>query len=362
MAEGKQCAAVGMSGGVDSSMAAALLLDAGYDVKGFTLVLHDRALRCVSQQDAEKAARVADALGIEHEVVDARDVFERTVISYFVDTYASGRTPSPCVLCNPTIKFGFLLEHVRGRGCDYLATGHYVRKKRHNGYWQLLRGVDEKKDQSYFLHRLSQEQLGAALFPLGGLRKPEVRRAAAERELPVAQHGESQDLCFVDENAYAELVESYRPDVVREGKMVNHQGGELGSHNGLHRYTIGQRKGLGIAAGLPLYVSALRPETHEVVVAPREGVMHDACEAGEVTWIAGSPPADEFRCRVHVRYRHEGSPARVTVRDEGRQMQIVFDEPQFAITPGQAAVCYDGDEVLGGGWILSAGGSGAGER
>ena len=339
--------AVGMSGGLDSSVVAALLLEKGYEVIGLTLHLFKEGSRCCSLEDVQRAQRVCDQLGIRHYTLNAVDHFEETIIHPFVDEYARGRTPSPCVLCNQNIKFGILHTRAQQLGCSHVATGHYVRLEQQADGWHLFRGRDAKKDQSYFLHRLSQDQLARSLFPLEGWSKDEVRAYAEQHALPVSisSKAESQDLCFITEAGPAPFVEKYRPEIRQPGAIRDAGGQALGEHHGIHRYTVGQRKGIGIPSTAPLYVKEIDPVTNTVFVGFRQQIERASCFVDDVHWIAGHPPADELPLRVRLRYRHAGVPCRLQ-RDE-----VLFDEPQFAVAPGQAAVFYHQDEVLGGGWI-----------
>lgn len=344
--------AVGMSGGLDSSVVAALLCDQGFEVIGLTLHMFKEGSRCCSLEDVQRAQRVCDALGIRHYTLNAVDLFEDTIIKPFVDEYARGRTPSPCVLCNQYIKFGILHTRARQLGCTHVGTGHYVRLERQADGWHMFRARDAQKDQSYFLHRLSQEQLERSVFPLEGWDKSRVRAYAAERNLPVSvsQQSESQDLCFITAAGPAPFVEKYRPDVRRPGEIKRGDGVALGSHTGVHQFTVGQRKGLGIAAGTPLYVKEIDPVTNTVFVDVRERVQQLECRVDDVHWVAGTAPDPGRAYAVRLRYRHAGVPCRFEAEDS-RTLRLTFEEPQFAVAPGQAAVLYDGDEVLGGGWI-----------
>lgn len=342
--------AVGMSGGLDSSVVAALLVEQGYAVVGVTAHLWREGSRCCSLDEVKRAIRVAEVLGIPHYVIDAIPMFGERIVHSFVTEYARGRTPSPCVQCNQVIKFGVLLRDAMELGCTHLATGHYARVGSLGGRWRLRRGVDVRKDQSYFLHRLFQEQLAHTMFPLGEWTKEQSVDYARKRGLPVAFNAESQDLCFVPEEGYAAFLEKRRPDLRKEGPIVDTKGREVGRHNGYYHFTVGQREGLGVAAKERLYVKEVRAETNTVVVGAREDILREQCAVEDVHWISGAPPADGAECRVQLRYRHKAVPCRVRLAGEGRA-QAVFGEPQFAVTPGQAAVFYADDEVLGGGWI-----------
>lgn len=349
-----------MSGGLDSSVAAALLVQQGHEVLGFTAHLWAEGSRCCSLEDAMRARHVAQYLGFEHYVIDAIDFFGERIVDAFVDEYLRGRTPSPCVLCNQIIKFGLLLRDALQFGCTHVATGHYARVEKRDGRFYLLRGVDEAKDQSYFLHRLDQAQLSHVLFPLGGWTKERVREFAHELNLPVSFREESQDLCFVKADGYAPFLEQRRPSIKRRGTIVDTKGRILGEHDGFYHFTVGQREGIGVAADQRLYVKEIHPETNVVVVGRREDVTFSGCRVVDVAWIAGAPPRDCVRSLVRLRYRHAGVGATLSIRDGGKTVEVQFDEPQFAVTPGQAAVFYDGDEVLGGGWIECGRGVSAG--
>ncbi len=269
----------------------------------------------------------------------------------FVEAYAAGRTPSPCIQCNAFVKFGFLMDRAIQLSCDHLATGHYARvAKSADGNWHLLCAKDPDKDQSYFLHRLNQRQLAFLLFPLAEMRKEEVKAYSAERGLPIVPRGESQDLCFVEEGRLPEFVEQRAPSVAKRGEIRGPDGQVLGYHDGLHRFTVGQRGKLGIALGERMYVRRLDKESNVVEVAPRPGVMASECTLADVHWIANVPPEGDLHCEVRPRYRSGGARAVVASHSDGT-VKVVFDEPQFALTPGQAAVFYKKDEVLGGGWI-----------
>lgn len=342
--------AVGMSGGVDSSVAALLLREAGMEVIGLTLHLRDHALRRVGLHDAERAAAVAEQLDIPHITIDARAAFEKLIVRPFAEEYARGHTPSPCVCCNPLIKFGLMLDEARRMGCDGVATGHYVRTILQNGNVHLLRGHDPKKDQSYFLHRLTQSMLSRAVFPLGEWTKEQVRELASSRALRFEASAESQDLCFVESGRYIPFVEKYIAGRPGPGIIVDEEGRELGRHAGYYHYTVGQRKGLGLSAGKPCYVKEVRAETNEVVVGFHAALLSPECRLADVSWIEGVPRHGRYQ--VQIRYRHHPVTAQVEPLP-GDAALIRFDEPQFAVAPGQAGVIYDGDEVLGGGWITA---------
>jgi tRNA-specific 2-thiouridylase len=306
--------------------------------------------RCCSLEDVARAQKVCAVLGIRHYVVNAQTLFEEHVVNPFVAEYAAGRTPSPCIACNRWIKFGFLLDRAVQLDCDFLATGHYARIEESEDGFHLLRASDETKDQTYFLHRLSQRQLAHILFPLGTWKKEDVKKWSADHNLPVVPRGESQDLCFVADGRYPEFVESRAPDVKRKGAVRDDEGNILAEHDGIHRFTVGQRGGTGVATGERVYVRDINAGANEVTLSPRDALMGADCRVSDVHWIAGTPPDFTKPCTVQPRYRHAGAAARLEpVADS--ELLIRFEEPQFALTPGQAAVIYDGDEVLGGGWI-----------
>ncbi len=359
--------AVAMSGGVDSSTVAALLVREGHAVVGLTMQLwNQRRLpelagesstgRCCSLDDVYDARRVAEQIGIPYYVVNFERQFEDQVVKPFVAEYLAGRTPIPCTLCNNYIKFDRFLEMADAVGARQIATGHYarVRYDERSGRYQLLRGRDEGKDQTYFLFGLTQAQLARTLFPLGELTKPEVRELAGALGLAVAVKPDSQEICFVPNGDYAAFLNAYLKETGVEpartrGEIVTTDGRRLGEHEGVHRFTVGQRKGLGIAAPEPLYVIATDPETQRVVVGGTDDLLRRRFFAREVNWISIAAPAGPVRAQVKIRNKHAGAAATLTVV-EGR-VEVAFDEPQRAVTPGQGAVFYDGDLVLGGGWI-----------
>jgi tRNA-specific 2-thiouridylase len=337
--------AIAMSGGVDSSVAAALLKQSGHDVFGVTMDLGSRSAASI-----ESAREAAGRLGIPHAVIDLRDVFERRVIDGFCREYARGRTPNPCVVCNREIKFGALRERAVAMGADLIATGHHARIE--GGL--LKKGADTRKDQSYFLCRLTPGQLAGAVFPIGRLTKPEVRRLAAGLGLPAASRPESQEACFVPGGNHAAFVSDHLRRPALPGPILDEAGRTLGEHRGISSYTIGQRHGLGVAAAEPLYVTAIRPEQNAVVVGTRESTLTSELVAGDLNWIACPPPTSPIELKARVRYRHPEAPAVITPLDENT-VHVKFAEPQMAVTPGQTIAFYDGDAVIGGGTILRQG-------
>jgi tRNA-specific 2-thiouridylase len=358
-----------MSGGVDSSTVAAVLLQQGHAVVGLTMQLwNQRRLpelqgdgpqqhRCCSLDDVYDAKRVAQHLNFPHYVVNFEQQFEERVVRPFVDQYLAGRTPIACTNCNTDVKFEPLLRMARQIGAERLATGHYARIRRNqaSGCWELLRARDESKDQSYFLWGLSQEQLSRSEFPLGELTKEEVRELARRTNLPVAEKPESMELCFVPNGNYVQFIQSYSreagiPISTSEGEIVTEDGVVVGRHSGVHNFTIGQRRGLGFAAGKPLYVLSIDPEKNRVVVGSDEALRTTSFEVQNLNWVSLDEPSAPIRASVKIRHKHEPAPATVEPLP-GNSARIVFDVPQRAVTPGQGAVFYDRDRVLGGAWI-----------
>jgi len=374
-----------MSGGVDSSVAAALLAEQGHDVIGLSMQLYDQAEgqssfgSCCSIDGLHDARRVAAAINIPHYVMNFERQFQEQVVSNFVNEYVAGRTPLPCAHCNGDLKFATLAERAASFGADAVATGHYARVEAlrlagddtaHSGQalrpagdhsarsnptrYVLKRGVDASKDQSYFLFSLTQAQLARAVFPVGDRPKTAVRAYARLRNLPVADKPDSQEICFIPDHDYRGFVEKQRPDTPRAGQFVDECGAVVGAHEGVHRFTIGQRRGLGLSsspAGTPLYVLALRPAEQQVVVGPKSSLERTTLQASGVNWQIDTPTVP-IRAAVQIRHRHQAAPATVRATAPG-QATVTFDTPQIAITPGQAAVFYDGEIVLGGGWIES---------
>ena len=361
--------AVAMSGGVDSSTVAALLQQQGHAIVGLTMQLwNQRRLpelqgggpaqhRCCSLDDVYDAKSVAQHLNFPHYVVNFEEQFEARVVRPFVEQYLAGRTPIACTNCNTDVKFEPLLRMARQIGAERLATGHYARIRRNeeSGRWELLRARDDSKDQSYFLWGLSQEQLSRSDFPLGELTKQEVRELARGANLPVAEKPESMELCFVPTGNYVQFIHAYSkergiPLQNSSGEIVNEAGDVIGRHNGVHGFTIGQRKGLGFAAGKALYVLSIDPEKNRVIVGEDDVLRKTNCELEEVNWVSVEKPPASLRVFAKIRHKHEPAPATIEPLDSNRA-RVNFDAPQRAITPGQAAVFYDGDRVLGGGWI-----------
>ncbi len=364
--------AVAMSGGVDSSAAAALLKEQGHELVGFTMQLWNQRRninvdengdplpsRCCSLDDVYDARRVCESLGIPFYVLNLEKEFEDSVVEPFVQSYLSGETPIPCVACNSRLKFASLDRMAQSLGCDKVATGHFARVEydETTDRYRLFRGTNHWKDQSYFLWELTQEQLSHAYFPLGKMLKSEVRDLARQADLYVAEKAESQEICFVPDGKYSEFIDRYLEhedrgsEVPIGGEIVSRSGETLGKHTGIHRYTIGQRRGLGIANEKPLYVVQIERAKNQIIVGEADDLDSLEFYAKGVNWVAFDPPIEPVRAEVKVRYRHDPAPATIYPLPDER-VRVVFDEPQRAITPGQATIFYNGDEVVGGGWVM----------
>lgn len=361
---------VAMSGGVDSSVAAALLVEQGYDVVGATMQIWPSedcgkhgGRACCSLEGIEDARRVASILGIPFYVVNLIEEFKRDVIDYFCDSYKEGITPNPCIACNEKVKFGHLLKKARELDCDYLATGHYASatlacqrqqpgQAKLGGRFIIKEARDKDKDQSYVLFSLSQGQLSRALFPLGGFVKQEVRDMAKKFSLPTADKEESQDICFVMNRKYISFLQERDDSVFVPGDIVDRSGNKLGTHNGISFFTIGQRKGVGVALGKPAYVISIDKATNRVVLGNKEDIYKDELAADRINWISIPALSGAMRVKAKIRYNHKKAEAQISPLDNG-MIKVKFDEPQPAITPGQAVVFYDDETVLGGGWIVN---------
>lgn len=348
---------VAMSGGVDSSVAAALLVDQGYEVVGMMMRLwSDPALggeahnRCCTPQQMSDARRIADKLGIPFYVLDTKDVFRQKVVQFFIDGHRNGNTPNPCFECNRHIRFEWLLNHAVALDADYLATGHYARiDSDKSGRFRLRSGLDSNKDQSYVLSVMGQYELARTMFPVGEYPKQEVRQLAKSFGLDVESKRDSQDLCFLGDNDYRQFLRLHAPEVMVSGPIMRRSGSLLGEHQGLANYTIGQRKGLGVSSIEPLYVLEMNAARNALIVGTKAELGRDWLHATRMNWVSGSVPKAAFRAEVKIRYRSKAQPARV--EPTGDRMTVFLDEPQRDITPGQAAVVYQGDICLGGGVI-----------
>lgn len=350
-------ALIAMSGGVDSSLAALLMKEKGYECIGCTMKLYEnedvgieKTKTCCSLDDVEDARNVACLLDMPFYVFNFTERFRTQVIDRFVQSYEEGRTPNPCIDCNRYMKFDKLYERAKLMGCEYIVTGHYARIEKEDGKFFLKKALDETKDQTYVLYTLTQDQLAHTMFPLGNLTKRTVRNIAEKNGFINANKPDSQDICFVPDGDYASVIEKYTGRICMPGNFVDTEGNIMGRHKGIIHYTLGQRKGLGIAAGKPVYVCEIRPQTREVVLGNPEDLMSRDVYVSDFNWISGNAPGGRIRCTAKVRYRQSEQPAVLSV--EGDIVHIVFDQPQRAITPGQAAVVYDGDVVLGGGTII----------
>ena len=350
-------ALIAMSGGVDSSLAAKLMIDEGFECIGCTMKLFnnedigiERTKTCCSLEDVEDARSVAYRLGMQYFVFNFTMDFNNTVIKRFIESYQHGITPNPCIDCNRYLKFGKLFERAEILGCDYVVTGHYARIEEHDGCFVLKKALDITKDQSYVLYSMTQEQLAKTKLPLGNFKKTEVREMAEQNGFINAAKPDSQDICFVPDGDYAGVIELRTGCKPKEGDFVDFDGKPLGKHKGVIHYTIGQRKGLGISSSEPLYVCKICPESNTVVLGKNKDLFSTETYVSDFNWISGRAPEKEFRCKAKIRYRQPEQPATVIPLSENA-VRIIFDEPQRAITPGQAAVLYDEDTVLGGGTI-----------
>ena len=347
----KKTIAVAISGGIDSACAAAILKEEGWEVVGIHLVLPLPFKQ--REEKLRKALLVSGELNIALYPLDIRNFFQKRVIDYFISAYYLGLTPNPCVVCNNMVKFERIISWMNGKGIDCMATGHYARVSRSsNGrYIDLLKGKDKQKDQSYFLHRLGQSHLLKTLFPLGDMTKAEIYKEAEERGLSTLIHPESQDICFIPDNNYRSFFKSrIDTSTLPRGDIIDLEGNVLGAHSGTYAYTIGQRHGLGIGAKEPLYVCQIRPGTNEIVVGPSEALYTTTLTAEDFNWIGALPEEKKIRVQAQIRYRHEPADGTLTIISPDI-VHFEFDTPQWAITPGQAFVCYEGEKLLGGGWI-----------
>lgn len=349
---------VAMSGGVDSSAVAALLHDEGYEVIGITLQLYDHGAAvskkgaCCAGQDIHDARRVAEKLGIAHYVLNYEDRFKASVMDDFVETYLAGETPVPCIKCNQSVKFRDLLTTARDLGADVLATGHYVQRTMHDNKAQLMRGADPDKDQSYFLFATTQEQLDFLRFPLGGMHKSQTRELAQKYGLAIADKPDSQDICFVPTGGYAQVIEKLRPDAAEPGEIIHLDGTVMGMHEGIIHYTVGQRKGLGVAHSEPLYVIKLDANKKRVIVGPKQALARQIFTIRDLNWLGDASMADVMPA-INVKMRSMQTPMSATARYLGEgKASITLDIPYAGVAPGQACVMYEGDRVLGGGWIV----------
>ena len=351
-------ALIAMSGGVDSAVAAWLMQQAGWDCVGCTMKLYqneDAGISgehtCCALDDVEDARAVAYRMGIVHHVFNFSDTFREQVIDKFVASYLEGRTPNPCIDCNRYLKFARLYHRAKELGCDVIVTGHYARIEAESGRWYLKKAMDAEKDQSYVLYHMTQDQLAHTRFPLGGLTKPETRAIAEAQGFVNARKPDSQDICFVPDGDYARVIEQRTALSPAPGDFVDAEGRVLGRHRGIIHYTVGQRRGLGLSFSEPYYVTAIDARANTVTLGPKSALFRRTVLARDFHWIAGEPPTGPIRCAAKIRYRHPEQPCLLTPLTDG-SVRLDFDEPQRAVTPGQSAVVYDGDTVLGGGEIV----------
>lgn len=354
----KKKALIAMSGGVDSSVAALIMKNEDYDCIGCTMKLYAnedagiaKGHTCCSLDDVEDAKSVAYKLGIPYYVFNFKDSFKEKIIDKFVETYEKGMTPNPCIDCNRYMKFDRLYERAKTLGCDYIVTGHYARIHEENGKYRLLKALDDTKDQSYVLYQMTQEELAHTKFPLGELKKTETRKLAEDNDLINANKPDSQDICFVPDGDYVAALKRFTGKEYEPGDFVDKEGNVLGKHKGIVAYTIGQRKGLDISSTKPLFVCKLDTEKNQVILGDNEDLFSKDVEVGNVNWISGEAPTEPVACSVKLRYRMKEQPAMAYPQADGT-VHIEFEEPQRAKTPGQSAVFYDGDVVLGGGIII----------
>lgn len=336
-----------MSGGLDSSAAVIVLQNQGYDVIGMMMHLHETK---TFDNDLQVAKDVASKLQIDFQVIDYREKFKKEVVDYFIETYQQAKTPNPCIVCNRKMKFNAIFDSAKSLNCDYIATGHYAQTKLENNTWNLYRAKDLSKDQSYVLHFLDQEKLSKIIFPLGEYTKDEIRKIASEAGLPCVDKAESMDICFTEGEAYSEYIKKNSDYTPKPGNVVDIKGNILGQHEGLINYTIGQRKGLGIAGGNPLYVLSLNKENNEVVLGSKDETFTNEVNVRNFSWINGSAPVPEFNCQAKLRYRQQPRECTAVVNDT--TVKLIYPEGIDSVTPGQFAVLYDGDRVLGGGEII----------
>jgi len=345
-----------MSGGIDSSLAAYILKKSGYEVIGCTMRLFlckkkTSEKQCCSPDDINEARRTAQQLGIKHYVVDKKNIFEKYVIENFVSEYLKGRTPNPCIICNLKIKFDEMLKFAKGLGCNFLATGHYAKIEKTKTKYLLKKGIDESKDQSYFLYGLNQKNLPHILFPVGDYKKTEIREFAKKLKLKVADKKESQEICFVENANYSEFIKTRTgTNAPKSGNIIDTFGKILGIHKGLSFYTVGQRRGLGLSVGTPVYVVKINTKKNEIIVGKKEELLNSEFEVADISWTFSLPKKLEIIANVRIRYKHKEAKAKIYLM-KNNAAKVVFEKPQMSITPGQSAVFYKKDIILGGGII-----------